>query len=190
MRTKHRRFWVSVVAAAIVVAGCASTKFKTVWMDETYQENPVKILVIGISDAPATRRLVEDEFVKGLQDRGTDAVAGYTMLPDQPQADMEAILAKATEVRADAVLITKTIGRRTQPAASPFASFEDQFVDTLTNIYDVKSGRMIWTATTETWINDYVSNKGKIRSFVKVIVKELSKQKILKQAVSEIGNRG
>ena len=190
MNINQTRFWATVVAASIVLIGCNATKFKAVWMDENYQANPVKILVIGVSNTPATKRLFEDEFVKELQDRGTDAVAGYTILSDQAQADMAAILAKATEVGADAVLITKPIGRRSEPSASPFGTYEDQFVDTQTNIYDVKSGKMIWTATTETWIMDYASNRSQIRSFAKVIVKELSKQKILKQAVSETSKRG
>ena len=190
MRAKQRCFWASMVAVSIVVTGCTTTKFKAVWMDENYQANPVKILVIGVSNAPATKRLFEDEFVKELQDSGTDAVAGYTMLPDQPQADMTAILAKATEVGADAVLVSKPIGSRTEPSASPFGTYEDQFVDTLTNIYDVKSGKMIWTATTETWIMNYASNKDQIRLFVKAIVKELSKQKVLKHAVSATNSRG
>jgi len=161
------------VAASIVVTGCGATKLKSVWMDETYQANPAKILVIGITKIPANRRLFEDECVKELQDRGTEAVAGYTLLPDRPQADMKEILAKATEVGADAVLVTRPIGMRTAPTTSPFGTYEDQFVDTQTNIYDVKSGKMIWTATMETWIMDYALNEGQIRSFVNVIVKEL-----------------
>jgi uncharacterized membrane protein len=190
MRTKQRLFWASVVAASILLAACTATKFTAVWIDETYQVNPVKILVIGMSNTPATKRLFEDEFVKELQDRGTDAVAGYTVLPDQPLVDIGAILAKAAEVGADTVLITKPIGRRTGTTASPWATYEDQYVDTQTNLYDVKSGKMIWTATSETWIMNYASNKTQIRSFVKVIVKELSKQKVLKSAVSDTRNTG
>lgn len=175
---------VAVIAVSVLFTACSATKFTAVWIDETYQVNPTKILVIGISNTPATRRLFEDEFVKELQDRGTDAVAGYTVLPDHPLADIGAILAKATEVGADTVLITKPIGRRTGTTSSPWATYEDQYVDTQTNVYDVKSGKMIWTATSETWIMNYASNKAQIRSFVEVIVKELLKQDILRPAAS------
>jgi hypothetical protein len=192
MLTMLRRCFFASVAVMIFLTGCTATKFKAVWKDETYQAKPVKILVIGISNIPAIKRLTEDEFVKELQSHGTDAVAGYTMLPDQPEADIATILAMAAEVGADAVLITKPIGRRSAPSESSiFGSYENQFVDTQTNIYDVKSHKMVWTATTETWIKNYASNRDQIRSFVKVIVKELTNQKVLKQAVvSETTIRG
>lgn len=180
MRTERRRFWVSLVAASVLLAACVTTKFTDVWIDENYQANPDKILVIGISNTPAGRRLFEDEFVKELQNYGTDAVAGYTVLPDQPQADIRAILAKATEIGADTVLITKYIGRRTRTSPSLWATYEDQYMETQTNIYDVQSGKVVWTAASETWITDYKSNKSQIRSFAKVVLKELSKQKVLK----------
>jgi len=180
MRTMQKAFWVSVVAASILLAACATTKFTSVWKDEIYQGHPAKIMVIGVSNTPAIRRLFEDEFVKELKDHETGAIVSYTALPDQSLGDKSAIITTAKEVGADTVLITKTVGRRTRATGGPWEVYQDEYVDTETNIYDVKSGKLVWTASSETWINENASERNRIRAFVKVIVRRLSEQKLVK----------
>jgi hypothetical protein len=179
VRTIQKFFWVSTVAAAILFAACATTKFITVWKDDTYQGIPSKIMVIGVSRTPAVRRLLEDEFVKELNDYRTDAIASYTVLPDQSLADKEAIAAKAKEIGADTVLITKFVDRKTETTASPWATYEDEYIVTETNVYDMKLNKPIWTASSETSLKETTSDKSQIRAFVEVIVRKLSEQKLI-----------
>jgi hypothetical protein len=180
MKTMQKAFWVSAVAASILLAACATTKFTSVWKDETYQGHPAKIMVIGVSNTPAARRIFEDEFVKELNDHETGAIVSYTALPDQSLGDKGAIITTAKEVGADTVLITKAVGRRTGAAGGPWEVYQDEYVDTETNIYDMKSGKLVWTASSETWINENTSERSRIRAFVKVIVRRLSEQKLVK----------
>ena len=180
MRIIQKSFWVSMVAVSILFTACATTKLTSVWKDEAYQGHPAKIMVIGVSNMPATRRLYEDEFVKELKDHETDAIASYAALPDQSLADKGAIHTKAKEVGADTVLITKTVGRKTETTGSPWEHYQDEYIDIEPNIYDVKSGNLIWTALSETWINENISEGSRIRAFVKVIVRTLSEQKLVK----------
>jgi hypothetical protein len=180
MKTMQKAFWVSAVAASILLAACATTKFTSVWMDDTYQGHPARIMVIGVSKTPAIRRLTEDEFVKELKDHETGAVVSYTALPDQSLGDKGAINTTAKEIGADTVLITKAVGRRTGVEGGPWEVYQNEYVDIETNIYDVKSGKLVWTASSETWINDYLSERSRIRAFVKVIVRRLSEQKLVK----------
>jgi len=180
MRSMQKVFWLSAVAASILLAACAETRFTSVWKDETYQELPAKIMVIGVSNTPAIRRLFEDEFVKELKDHETGAIASYTVLPDQSLEDKGAIITTAKGVGADTLLITKAVGRRTGPTGGPWEVYQDEYVDTETNVYDVKSGELVWTASSETWINENVSERSRIRAFVKVIVRRLSEQKLVK----------
>jgi len=179
MRTIQKSFWASMVAVSILFTACAATKFTSIWKNETYQGHPVKIMVIAVSNTPATRRVLEDAFVKELKGYETDAIVSYTALPDQLVADKGAINAKAKEVGADTVLITKAVGRKTGTTGSPWGVYEDEYINTETNIYDVKSGKLIWTASSETWIKETASAGSRIRAFVKVIVRRLSEQELV-----------
>lgn len=46
-----------------------------------------------------------------------------------------------------------------------------------TNLYDLKTDKLIWTAVSETWITE--NNESLIRSFTKVIIDRLVSDKIL-----------
>jgi hypothetical protein len=180
MKTMQKAFWASAVTALILLAACATTKFTSVWKDDTYRGHPSKIMIIGVSKTPAIRRFTEDEFVKELKDHETGAVVSYTALPDKSLGDKNAINMMAKEVGADTVLITKAVGRRTGDSGAPLEVYQNEYLDIETNIYDVKSGKLVWAALSETWISESASERSRIREFVKVIVRRLSEQKLVK----------
>ncbi len=184
MKTAKMVFRFLAFLMPVFFMSCASTKFTAVWQDETYKGAPAKIMVIGISTNPAVRRLLEDEFVKELMEHETDAAVSYTILPDQSVADKKAVEAKAKEIGADAVLTTKSVGREMETTETVWAVYQDTYIDTQTNIYDVKSGRTIWTAAAQTWVREGVSDKIRIRLFVKAIAKRLTRQKLLQPAAT------
>ena len=148
---------------------CASTKFSDIWKDETYQGHPTKILVINTFKDPSIRGLFQDEMVKSLKDHKVDAVAKHTALPpDQVVYNLELIAAQAKEVGADTVLITK-----------PAGSSQHSYFDTQTDVYDMKTNKLISYVSAETKRQmgsfnpqDYVSY---VPSYVKDLVNELSK---------------
>ncbi len=181
--------WSIAFAAAVLITACSATKFTSIWRDEAYEGNPVKVMVIGVSRTPARGRLFEDEFVKELEEQGIGAVAGYTVMPDHPTVDIGAIRDKATGAGADAVLVTKPIGTRTSTTGGPWGTYQDEYLDIQTNIYDVKSGKMVWTATSETLMTSYASNEAQIRTFVKTIVKRLLKQDVLRPVASDASDK-
>jgi hypothetical protein len=178
MRTTQKFFW-ALVAASILFAACA-TKFSSVWKDEAYQGYPARIMIVGVSETPVMRRLVEDEFVKELKARDTDAIESYPVLPGPSLADRAAIEAKAGEAGADTVIIMTLVGRKTETSESTWTTYLDKYVDMKTDIYDLKSRKKIWSASSETWINENVSNEARIRSFVKAVIRKLLEQKLLR----------
>ncbi len=180
MKTLQKIFWTSVIAASILLAACASTKFISVWKDDTYQGKPARIMVVAESSKPAVRRLLEEEFVKELKKHETDAISSYAVLPDQSLTDKGAIYAKAREVGADAVLATRLVGRKVSTSESAWITYEDQYIDTTTDIYDMKSGKQIFTASSETWRNENISDNAQIQSFAKAIIQKLSEQNLIK----------
>ena len=154
---------------------CTSTKFSTIWKDETYQGRPEKILVINAFPNPANRRIFEDEFVKALKDRRIDAVMSYTIMPDPVVSDKDAIAAKAKEVGADTALINRPLGKSEDIyIGAGAAQYLDVYVNTQTDIYDMKSNRLILTASAETWVNQDKPYLKQIQSYVKDLVNKLS----------------
>lgn len=169
------------VMVSILIA-CATTKFSAIWKDETYQGRPEKVLVINAFPSPASRRLFEEEFVKALKDRRIDSVVSYTAMPDPIVSDMNAIAAQARAVGADTVLINKPLGTTQGETSGPSGmgmtygmTYKDVYVNTQTDVYDMKSNKLIMSATAETWINQGKPYPAQIQSYVKDLVNKLSK---------------
>jgi hypothetical protein len=160
----------------IFLACTTSTKFSTTWKDETYQGPPTKILVINAFPNPANRRLFEDEIVMALKDRKVDAVVSYTIMPDPIVSDKDAIAARAMEVGADTVLINRPLGIIQGETIGAGATYIDVYVNTQTDVYNMKSNKLILSATAETWIRQGTPYSTHIKSYIKDLVQKLSQQ--------------
>jgi hypothetical protein len=186
------------VLALLTLASCTTTELTSLWRDETYRDHPRKILVIGMLKTPANQRILEDEMVRQLKARGTDAVASYTVLPEQIQANKETITAIMNELGADAVLISRLMDKKSVTtyvhsnpppsgyggwqgyySSSPGYTVQDEYAVVQTNLYDVKTDKLIWTAATETWISSGEYADSLIREFSKVIADTLTRQKVI-----------
>jgi hypothetical protein len=161
----------------LLFIACSSTKFSLAWKDETYQGHPEKILVINAFPNPVNRRLFEDEFVKALKDRGIDAVVSYTVMPNPVVSDENAIAAQAKEVNADTVLINRPLGTRMgESGGHGNIYYEDLYINTQTDVYDMKSNRLVLSTSAETWIRQGSPYSSRIHSYVKDLVNKLSRQ--------------
>jgi hypothetical protein len=193
-----------LLTGAMLVTACASTQLTSVWKDPSYQARPAKVMVIGLAKRPEIRRLFEDEFVRQLKERGTDAIASYTVLADQQQNDQAAIAAKVKELGADSILLTRLVSKKTvqfyvpgtvyapppyygswstyygnsySTMYSPGYVGEDQYAVIETNLYEAGNDKLVWTATSETMLGD--SNRGLIAAYIEVMVKAMSYNKLL-----------
>jgi len=158
---------------------CAPTKFSAIWKDETYHGPPEKILVISTFQNPANRRLFEDELAKALKDRRIDAVVSYPVMPDPAVSDKDAIAVQAKAVGADAVLINRSLGTRTDEATviGVYGGGNvDLFISTKTDVFDMKLNRLILSASAETWIRQGEPYSNQVQSYVKDLVNMLSQQ--------------
>jgi hypothetical protein len=154
---------------------CTSTKFTTIWKDETYQGHPEKILVINAFPNPANRRIFEDEFVKELKAHRIDAVISYASMPDPVVSDKDAIAAKAKEAGVDIVLINRPVGTTMRETVG-FTTYQDLYINTQIDVYDMKSNRLILSATAETWIRQDIPYPIHIKAYVKDVVQKLWQQ--------------
>lgn len=187
-----------LMAAAMLLTACATTQLNTVWKDPGYQARPARIMVIGVARNPINRRLFEDEFVSQLKARGTEAIASYTVLSDRQQDDREAIAAKVKELGADTILITRLVSKKlVQTYVPPTPYFpppyygswpdyygygyrymytpgyiaEDEYAVIETNLYEARSDKLVWAASSETGISD--SDLSVIQGYIAVMVKNM-----------------
>lgn len=182
----------------MLVTACASTQLTSVWKDPSYQTRPAKIMVVGVAKNPVNRRLFEDEFVRQLKSRGTDAIASYTVIPDAQQGDQAAIADKVGDLGADTVLITRLVSKRIVQVYVPGSPYypppyygtwpdyygygyrymytpgyiaDDEYAVIETNLYEAKSNKLVWAASSETGIYD--SDQNLIQSYIGVMVKTM-----------------
>lgn len=97
----------------LLLTACSTVRLTSVWKEQSYQGHPKKIMVIGVAKRPINRRIFEDEFVRQLKARGTDAFASYTVLSDDKKNDNAAIAEKMKEQGADTVLVTRLVSKKT-----------------------------------------------------------------------------
>ena len=192
------------ILGAILVAACATTQITSVWKDPSYQARPAKVMVIGVARNALNRRLFEDEFVRQLKERGTEAIASYTVLSDKQQDDQAAIAAKVKELGADTVLITRLVSKKTvqyyvpgtvyypppyyynwpdyygygyRYLYSPGYIAEDQYAVIETNLYESGSDKLVWAATSETVMND--ADHKLIKSYIGIMADTMSKNGLI-----------
>jgi hypothetical protein len=108
---------------AFLLSACMGTKLVADWRDDAYQDQPAKVFVIGVSDERGPRSLVEDEFVRLLKARGTDAVASYPTLPAEPKPDKEAVLAKVREAGADVIMVVRYLRKDISSGSTPLRRY-------------------------------------------------------------------
>lgn len=101
-------------ALVVVLCACASTSLDNTWKDPKYSGGPVsKVLVVGVSTQASVRRAFEDTFAQALTLQGAQAVASYTLIPEDNQIPEEALQKAAAQAGVDAVLISRLVGRKT-----------------------------------------------------------------------------
>ncbi len=194
----------SALPAVLLLAACATTQINSTWKDSSYQGHPARIMVIGVAKNPAHRNLFEDEFASRLRSRGTEAIASHAVRADKQENDQASIAAKAEELNVDTVLITRLVNMKTVQSyvpgtvyypppiygtwpdyfgfgyRSPFSSgyiTQSQYAVMETNLYETRHNRLVWSASSETLLND--SDDTLIRSFIGTMVKAMGDSGLL-----------
>lgn len=196
--------WVGFVLAN---TGCTTTQLKQSWVAPGGHPPIEKVLVIGVAKTQATRRIFEDTFVEKLEAAGKQAVASYTLLASSEKLDKEQIEKAATDAGADAVIITRYVGKNQKTVEYPPTrfgstsyygpmynyyswSFDNMYspgytetyeVHTLeSNLYDGKNEKLIWTATTETTETDEpIEIHAEVKALVDILIRDLKTKNLI-----------
>ena len=173
---KHITRAIALLAALLVLAGCATTTLQSQWRDPGYTGGPFKkFFVIGLSARDVTaRRIFEDVMVAKLMAVGVQAVPEWQYLKDDGPAAEGAASAAVDSAGADAVLMSRLVAIDTRYSVTPLAVPGPGFgwygpyagwysgwyaapqvtqydvVIVETSVFDTKTKRLVWSATSQT----------------------------------------
>ena len=206
MMQRTIQWLVYTILSGVLVIACAGTKLTHTQVDESRQGKPVSsILVIGVTykEKEKVRRSFEDRFVAQLRAAGVEAISSgdAISIPTDLMLEKDEILKAVNKFNNDAVIITHVIGKEekefyTPPARSyrsyygyygraygythsPGYSSTNTFYRLATNLYDVKTEKLIWSGKSETLNPDSV--KQMIDDVIKVVIKDLQKNNLIPQ---------
>jgi hypothetical protein len=187
---------------AFLIISCGGTEITQTQVDEAYKGKPVSdILVIAITGNEHNRRSFEKKFVAQLKSVGVDAISSEKAIPMPPDLELkkETILAAVSQYENDAVIITHLIGKeekdvytrggsahggyygfyrsRYSYAHDPGYSSTSTTVRLETNLYDVKTEKLIWSGKSETWSKG--SKDQIINDVIKAVISDLQKNKLI-----------
>jgi hypothetical protein len=104
-------------AAWLALAGCASTRIDSTWVNPAAAGKPIEgpVLVVGVARDDVVRRIFEDDMTTKLAARGVRAIRSYESLREPLDAGApERLLAAARAAGARQVLSTAVIGQERQ----------------------------------------------------------------------------
>ena len=186
---------------AFLIIACArtGTEISQKQIDKEYKGKPVSnILVIAITGIERNRRLFEERFVAQLKSVGVDAISSEKAIPMPADLKLkkEDILGAVKQYENDAVIITHLIGKEEKEVYTrgdsvhggiygfyhsrynhPGYSAESTTVRLQTNLYEVKTEKLIWSAKSRTWSQE--STDRIINDVIKTLINNLQNNKII-----------
>ncbi len=199
-----RNFSITIFAVILllIINSCATTRLTHVWEDSSHTPGPLrKVMVVGVFRQESERRYFEDEFTRQLKARGTDAVQGYKILPEDEMPDgqmptRETVVSKMKELGVDSVLITRLVDVNDVEAYDTFPPVMRvqgfygyyalccQYMVTLqynvvfdSKIFETKDDKLIWSASSRTVVEGSLDNT--LRSFIPAIISNLYGRKLI-----------
>jgi len=188
--------WVGYLFSfAFLIISCAGTELTQKQVDNAYKGKPVSdILVIAVTGNEHNRRSYEKKFVAHLKSAGVDAIASEEVIPMPGDLKLktETILDAVNQYKNDAVIITQLIGKEDKdihtrgPATrigffyysrDPGYSSTSTTVRLETNLYDAKTGKLIWSGKSNTLSKD--STDQIMNDVIKAVINNLQENKLI-----------
>ncbi|MGD9083099.1 MAG: hypothetical protein PVJ50_03070 [Desulfobacterales bacterium] len=185
-----------------LIISCAGTELTHKQVTEAFKGKPVSdILVIAITGNEDSRRSFERKFVAQIKSAGVEAISSEDAIPMPADLKLkkETILNAVKQFENDAVIITHLIEKeekevitrggqgkrgyysfyhsRFSYARDPSYSNTIQTVRLETNLYDVKTEKLIWSGQSKTWSKD--SKYQIINDVIKVVINDLQKNNLI-----------
>ena len=189
----------------LCTSACNTTTLSTTWKDpSTGAIDFKKVVAVVLNSSPAERRAQEDTLAANI--KRTTVVPSYLSIPDALLSDAAKAKAKIIEGGFDGALVLRLVDTRQETTyvspsvstwddgwgwgysgfqvydpsphhVSPGYTATDTFIRSEISLFEVPSGRLLWSGASETM------NPADARAFVKEVMKaaaaELRKQKLI-----------
>ena len=194
-----------LIVFCLVLTSCGS-KMKVLhsWTDDSLKGYSVDdVLVIGFTRDHTSQRLFEDSFVEAFVAENITATQSYKTAGWETKPDKTKVKEAIMKSGARTVLMTRVIDKKTKTntypgsvhyAPSPYyrgmygyygfsvtysppTTTTTEILYLESNLYDVASEKLIWTALTEA--KDPTRIKADFNKFVKVVMDDLRQQNLL-----------
>jgi hypothetical protein len=182
-----------------LIISCAGTETELTQnqVKEAYNGKPVSdILVIAITGNEDSRQSFERKFVSQLKSAGVEAISSQEAIPMPADLELkkEMILSAVNQFENDAVIITRLIDREVKEVythggtargyygyysrhSAPGYASTSKTYRLETNLYDVKTEKLIWSVQSKTFSKD--SKDQMINDVIRVVVDDLHNSKLI-----------
>jgi len=195
-------FYLAMLYVVLIIACASTNKLTHTWVDEAHRGKFLSnILVIGVTykEKEEVRQWFEDEFATQLRTTGIEAISigDAISIPDDLELEKEEILKAVNKFNNDAVIITHLAGKGekvsyTRPMRLSGGQYGDHgrahgyvpntgysktdtTIRLVTNLYDVKTEKLIWTGHSEAFDPDSTNQ------YIDDVIKDLQKNNLLPQ---------
>ena len=195
----NRCFLAATAAATLLLSACA-TRPTAEWQDSNYTGPIRNVLIIGVSDRETSRRIFEETFVSELDTLNVAATASATLMAADEKISKETVQAAIEGKSIDTVLVTRLLGVEEresyhQPTSTRYYGNyysyysqswnyaysgyyrKYQVLKLETNVYDVKTEKLVWSMQSESV--DPQSTTQVIKDQIKLVIKALSERELL-----------
>ena len=196
------------LSGALFISSCANTKISQSWVEPNHKKAYNDILVIGIAESQQNRRAYESYFVEELQAVGVEGETSYKLIKES-KIDREIVTKAIKGLEIDAVIVTHLVGVDEETVYRPSMDYMPMYgggyygglysyyphVNTYvhrpgyytthetytleTNLYDVESEELVWSARSRTFAPESVDEV--ITDLTKLLIKDLSDKNLIKK---------
>ena len=202
MQTTRSHHLLAAGLVACLFTSCASLQVRS-WSDPEFEGRPLgKTVVLGVAKTDSVRHRYEDLFTTRLMEVGADAVASYSLLPDKGKLSEDKVREAVRTAGADSVIVTWVVEEKDKQHYEPPVRYGDfysyyshgytissgyshQYTETHleSNIYDVESGKLVWTG--QMVVTDHKSDKKNIKDVVAAQINNWRKAGMIVETGSE-----
>jgi hypothetical protein len=194
---------------AILLTACANTKISQSWVEPDNKRVYGNLLIIGISNSEQNRRAFESNFVESLVAYGAEAQASYKLIKSNEKIDRDTISKAIKGMDIDGVIITHVVGVDEETVYRPSMDYMPMYgggyygglysyyphVNTYvtspgyytthdtynleSNLYDVKTEELVWSARSRSFAPDSVQEV--IVDLTKLLIEDLDDKHLIKK---------
>lgn len=200
---------VLLFAFVLLMSSCANTKISQSWVEPANKKTYKDLLIIGIAESEQNRRAYESYFADDLKTMGIEAEASYKLIKSNQKIDRDTVSKAIAGLNIDGVIVThllavdeETIYRPTMdympmygggyygglysyyPHVNTYVSRPGYYTthETYTietNLYDVETEELVWSARTRTFSPESVDEV--ITDLTKLLIKDMVDKNLIKK---------